>query len=354
MPGSLFQYQLYVLLAPVSVALSALGLLFLLPLVAKDRKHLYLVFLLVLTVFLPVATAMELRADNPASLLGWSRMTYALISLSPVAWLFHVASLMEKNPLPSPLVKAGFFVVPAITIIMTFTNDFHHLLWDTHQLVETSGWLVNVVSRYGPWFPVHVGYSWFLMLASGVLAVRESLLSPHHRSQVFAAIWGLAIPVSANLVYLFRLMPGYNRDFSGLLLGISSVVLVASAWRSHQPVVSPAIAVHPGAADPAPRLPAEGILPVLPHPDRPIPPDDLPGALFSRREEEVIRLLLQDLPHKAISDRLCISANTLKTHVRNILRKTGCSSTREFCLRCRAGIIDLSGIVGEAIPADRD
>ncbi|WP_296343925.1 helix-turn-helix transcriptional regulator [Winogradskyella sp.] len=51
---------------------------------------------------------------------------------------------------------------------------------------------------------------------------------------------------------------------------------------------------------------------------------------MSYRERDVIRLLVQDLTSKEISERLNISSHTVDTHRRNILKKLNISSTREL------------------------
>lgn len=51
---------------------------------------------------------------------------------------------------------------------------------------------------------------------------------------------------------------------------------------------------------------------------------------ISSREKEIIPLILQGESNKKISDILCISPNTLKTHIRNIYAKFGVKSRVEF------------------------
>ena len=46
---------------------------------------------------------------------------------------------------------------------------------------------------------------------------------------------------------------------------------------------------------------------------------------LTRREEEVFRLLLEDLTYQEICDKLVISMNTVKSHAHNIYDKAGCS-----------------------------
>nr|WP_319394499.1 LuxR C-terminal-related transcriptional regulator [uncultured Desulfobacter sp.] len=59
------------------------------------------------------------------------------------------------------------------------------------------------------------------------------------------------------------------------------------------------------------------------------PPQPLVSVGLTGRETEMIPLLAQGLSNKQIADQLCISAFTVKTHLRNIYRKLGVSSRIE-------------------------
>jgi DNA-binding CsgD family transcriptional regulator len=54
---------------------------------------------------------------------------------------------------------------------------------------------------------------------------------------------------------------------------------------------------------------------------------------FSRRELEIIRLLAEGLDSGAISKKLFISEFTVKTHRKNIKKKSGCKTTSELVAR---------------------
>ncbi|MCF0069957.1 helix-turn-helix transcriptional regulator [Dyadobacter sp. CY261] len=43
--------------------------------------------------------------------------------------------------------------------------------------------------------------------------------------------------------------------------------------------------------------------------------------MFTSRECEIISLIAQGLPSRAIADRLCLSTETVKSHRKNIIRK---------------------------------
>lgn len=65
------------------------------------------------------------------------------------------------------------------------------------------------------------------------------------------------------------------------------------------------------------RCPYEGTLCIM-----------LTKTKLSSREIEVIRMLIHDLPYKLIAEKLCISTNTVRTHIQNIQNKLGVHSDR--------------------------
>lgn len=56
---------------------------------------------------------------------------------------------------------------------------------------------------------------------------------------------------------------------------------------------------------------------------------------LTRREEDVLRLLVEGRTASQIAEELVVSPNTVKTHVRNLYRKLGIN--RRADLACRLG-----------------
>jgi DNA-binding NarL/FixJ family response regulator len=54
-----------------------------------------------------------------------------------------------------------------------------------------------------------------------------------------------------------------------------------------------------------------------------------PGGVLSLREQEVLRELAQGLNNRAIAERLYVSQDTVKSHLRSVYRKLGVSSRAE-------------------------
>jgi DNA-binding CsgD family transcriptional regulator len=63
-------------------------------------------------------------------------------------------------------------------------------------------------------------------------------------------------------------------------------------------------------------------------------------TLFTERESEIIALLSQGLTAKEIASQLHISNETVRTHTRNVLSKSGCKSTPQLIVKCiKEGLI---------------
>lgn len=64
--------------------------------------------------------------------------------------------------------------------------------------------------------------------------------------------------------------------------------------------------------------------------------------LLTKREKEITALLAEGFSAEKIANSLNISRHTIRTHRRNILKKTGCSTTAELIAKClTSGIITL-------------
>ena len=64
------------------------------------------------------------------------------------------------------------------------------------------------------------------------------------------------------------------------------------------------------------------------------------SADLTEREVQILRALVEGLSNEQIGHRLHLSANTVKTHVRHLLDKTGCENrTRLAVLACASGLV---------------
>ena len=89
------------------------------------------------------------------------------------------------------------FIIPIITIIITITNEYHHLL-----VIEYSVIAKNMVK--GPYFQIHTIYSYICILIGMVYLISYSIKnSGFFSKQSLLIIVGVMIPVIINLLATF-------------------------------------------------------------------------------------------------------------------------------------------------------
>src|SRR5262245_57545758 len=58
-----------------------------------------------------------------------AKLQYFGVALAPPLWAIMGLAYVGRREWLTPGRLAAFFIVPAITILLAFTNDSHHLLW---------------------------------------------------------------------------------------------------------------------------------------------------------------------------------------------------------------------------------
>lgn len=63
-------------------------------------------------------------------------------------------------------------------------------------------------------------------------------------------------------------------------------------------------------------------------------------AMFTERELEVLQEVVTGASNKEIAERMSLSVDTIKYHLKNLMRKTGCHTRTELAVYiCRSGVL---------------
>lgn len=120
----------------------------------------------------------------------------------------------------------ALFLIPALTILLAFTNDFHHLVWSALD-VRPDG---TLAVAYGPWFWIHTLFAILAFL--GALAFMLPVLIHAYRVS-FPVLLGLSLATAMILLTLFMSLydPSYAyrssawRGATAVMLGMATVLL---------------------------------------------------------------------------------------------------------------------------------
>lgn len=146
-------------------------------------------------------------------------------------FLFALRFLQSGRKLKGPL-AAALWLIPAATISLAFTNEFHHLVWSRiTPAVHAQDQLL--ICDHGPFFWVHAGYSYALLFATAVfLLLAFFRFKGVYRHQALALLLAFPVPWIGNALYLAGLPSaesGY--DFTPVGFAISGFFLLWAMFR---------------------------------------------------------------------------------------------------------------------------
>ena len=134
-----------------------------------------------------------------------NKLIYIGITLVPVAWtIFALTYSLRVIRLPAWAVNS-LCVIPVLTLMIAFTNEYHHLMWTQWQVSEVAGHMA-LTAQHGLWFYVHAIYSYVLIIvATGILTFALAQEKQHSRTLVAA----IAAPATVGVTNLYYLSPIY-------------------------------------------------------------------------------------------------------------------------------------------------
>jgi len=154
------------------------------------------------------------------------QLQYLGIATIPLNWFLLIVRYLQQDFWLTKPRLLLLWLVPCLTIALIWTNNWHHLMYarlilsPSHDLPY---W--NVV--YGPWFLVHIIYSW-LLVAAGIMLIIQSLngIAPFYRRQTISLLVVALVPFLVNIVYVLRLGPFRDLDLTPIAFSLSGMCLL--------------------------------------------------------------------------------------------------------------------------------
>jgi signal transduction histidine kinase/CheY-like chemotaxis protein len=182
-------------------------------------------FLLGLVLWWCVIDVLSQLAGSPQDRLRLDQAGYVAYSLIPVGWIvlvYDYRSMLARRW----GVIAALCCIPVLTILFAWTYPAQHLLWVSYATREVSG-LTVPSGVHGPWWWVHISYSYTLTLAGIIMLVRAFFSQgaiPRAQSLLFAS--GVAVPLVCSGLYVSGLTPVPGFDFTSLAFSLSIAFLL--------------------------------------------------------------------------------------------------------------------------------
>ncbi|MBI1937466.1 MAG: PAS domain-containing protein [Ignavibacteriales bacterium] len=147
------------------------------------------------------------------------------IPFVPILWL--AAAVNYKTSGSRPFLRELVFisVVPVITMILLWTNNAHHLVYETMKLVQSGNFLL-IEKKVGFWYYINVAYSYLAMLIGTVILLRSVFRSKDiYRTQLILFLVASVLPWIANLLYLIGMNSFMRVDITPIGFACSTVLI---------------------------------------------------------------------------------------------------------------------------------
>ena len=180
-----------------------------------------------------LASALHTVVSDRDARIVIAKLQYLGVAPIGVLWLLFTSNYSRVAwPISSDrLLRVAVWAVPLLTFVLVLTNEHHQLHWAAVEEVQTSLGS-RLIYRPGPWYWVHVSYSYFLVLIGTLLLVRGlRRFPPPYRRQTALVIAGAVVPWAGNFLYLTRMLPVTGVDFTPLAFTVSGACFTFGIYR---------------------------------------------------------------------------------------------------------------------------
>lgn len=169
--------------------------------------------------------AMELNSSSISQISFWNHVEYIGIPFVSALWLTVALIYTGRFILHKKILLAAIFVIPIITFVFRFTNNYHHLYFSSVSHIRVCGKLF-LVKKSGPWLYVQLIHSMLMVLIAMGLYVYDSLKRENkQKGNILLTITASVFAVAG--LFLSQIKPlGPYLDYMALCLPVSCVLVV--------------------------------------------------------------------------------------------------------------------------------
>jgi diguanylate cyclase (GGDEF)-like protein len=174
--------------------------------------------------------ALELSSTTLDGIIVSLRIEYLGIPFIPAFWLILALQYTGVGKTFPRWVFSGLFGIPLITFILHFTNDFHHLYYESLSVNSSAPFPLADITK-GIWYHINIFYLNICILAGNILFFRIILRSMGSlRKQAVTMFASSLIPWVGNFIYQSGLTP-YGIDIVPITLALTGPSFAIALFR---------------------------------------------------------------------------------------------------------------------------
>lgn len=178
-----------------------------------------------------IPNALEMSATVLDVKLFWANIQYIAYCFSPVALLILCLEFSCYEKYVNFRKLLWIFIIPAITIILVWTDKYHGLVRNNIHM-DYSGAFPVINKQYGPFFYIHALHSHGLNLTTIFILFRAVFKRKTiYRKQAVALLIGISLIFIPNLLYITGLSPIKGYDITPVFFGPAGIIMAWSILR---------------------------------------------------------------------------------------------------------------------------
>lgn len=179
-----------------------------------------------------IGYGLELASDSLNQIKFLINIEYIGIATMPLNWFLFCLHFCGKECwYKKPRNITLLLIVPIVTILMVWTNDYHH--WHYKNLsMHNGGPFPMIKIEPGIWYKLFTAY-FYLLLACGcyLILAKFRTSDPIYRKQNYSIIIAAFIPWIGNISYLLGFRPFGHIDVTPFAFIITCLLILIGVYR---------------------------------------------------------------------------------------------------------------------------
>ena len=178
-----------------------------------------------------VMYAIELLQPNPQKVYGIVELEYIGITMLPTSWLVFVLKFLRRDRDINVRNIALILLMPLLTIVLVWTNEYHHLYYASWELHTESGLSIFTFDA-GPWYVLFTIWFYATLSFGLYLLIRNRRKGNGlFQKQINILILASTLPWVANVLYLLGYRLNDNIDITPFAFILSTLAFSYALLR---------------------------------------------------------------------------------------------------------------------------
>ena len=153
------------------------------------------------------------------------------IPFTAVLWLSAALNLKTVGKRPNIKEFILLSVIPFITMLLMWTNEFHHLVYHNISLYSDDNFLL-IEKEIGPWYYLNMAYSYTALIAGSIILLVTIKRSPSKFKEQLIIFYVVAVlPWVANIIYVLGMNSFMRIDITPIAFTISLLLMAYANQR---------------------------------------------------------------------------------------------------------------------------